>query len=271
MNEQNTQLAKNKSNADMYLPTTKNEAFKLAESFSKSGFCPSAYRGKPADVYLAMAYGAQIGLNPLLAVQNIAVVNGKPSVYGDALTAIAQGHPETEVYEDGYREDGTAFCRIVRQSKKGRREVYREFSVEMAKKAGLWGRNTWAQYPERMLLWRARGYAVRDIYADALMGLVSFEEAQDQPSQPMDRDVTPPAQADSSEAPAPKKKSSKADAIKNKVKPQEEAVEIDQEADSESQEEVILTPPEPIENEEVYEPSPEELAQGDSFFFGEDA
>lgn len=205
MNE-NTQLAKNKAGADMYLPTTKSEAYKLAESFSKSAFCPAAYRNKPADVYLAMAYGSQIGLNPLLAVQNIAVVNGKPSVYGDALTAIAQGHQETEEYQDGYTEDGTAFCKITRKG----RTIYREFSVEMAKRAGLWGKNTWAQYPERMLLWRARGWAVRDAFADVLMGLWSVEEAAEVSA---NRDVTP--QQESSAETGPVKK---AESLKEKIK-----------------------------------------------------
>lgn len=254
MNEQNTQLAKNKSNADMYLPSTKGEAYKLAESFSKSGFCPAGYRGKPADVYLAMAYGSQIGLNPLLAVQNIAVVNGKPSVYGDALTAIAQGHHETESYEDGYKQDGTAFCKI---SRKGR-TIYREFSVEMAKRAGLWGKNTWAQYPERMLLWRARGWAIRDAFADVLMGLWSVEEAVDNPIIPEDRNVTPgPDMGASDEIP---KTSTKAGSIKDRIKKQEDPTP--DESMEEMDESLDLTPPEPIENEVFPDDS------GDDFFFG---
>ena len=191
----------------MYLPSNKGEAFKLAESFSKSSFCPAAYRNKPADVYLAMAYGSQIGLNPLLAVQNIAVVNGKPSVYGDALTAIAQGHHETESYEDGYREDGTAFCKVTRKG----RTICREFSVDMAKRAGLWGKNTWAQYPERMLLWRARGWAIRDSFADVLMGLWSVEEAAEVPETRQDRDVTP-------EKPTMEPVANKADRLKQRLK-----------------------------------------------------
>jgi hypothetical protein len=204
MNESNNQIAKNKAGADMYLPTTKDDAWKMSESFSKSAFCPAAYRGKPADVYLAMAYGAQIGLNPLLAIQNIAVVNGKPSVYGDALTAIAQGHHETEEYEDGYKDDGSAYCKIVRKG----RTIYREFSEADAKRAGLWGRNTWAQYPGRMLLWRARGWAIRDAFADVLMGLWSAEEAMDVPSEG----------EKSSQAERKEKSKNKADVLKSKLK-----------------------------------------------------
>ena len=163
----------------IYLPETKDEAWQLAKSFSASSFCPKDYKGKPGDVFLAMAYGDQIGLNPLLAVQNVAVVNGRPSLYGDAMTAVAQGNPETELYEDGYRADGTAFCKIIRNKNGNKRTVEREFSEEDAKKAGLWGNNVWAKYPKRMLLWRARSWAIRDIYGDVLMGMMSFEEAQD--------------------------------------------------------------------------------------------
>ncbi len=170
-------LSRNSQNASIYLPDTKSDAYKFAMSFANSMFCPKVYQGKPDDVYLAMAYGAQIGLNPLLAVQNIAVVNGRPSVYGDALTAIVMGHPETTAYEDGYMADGTAYCRITRKGK----TVYREFSEAMARKAGLWGKDIWAKYPERMLLWRAKGNAIRDLYADVLMGMWSVEEARDVP------------------------------------------------------------------------------------------
>lgn len=175
--EGNNALSRNTQNASIYLPDTKSEAYKFAMSFANSMFCPKVYQGKPDDVYLAMAYGAQIGLNPLLAVQNIAVVNGRPSVYGDAMTAIVMGHPETQYYEDGYKEDGTAYCKITRKGK----TIYREFSEAMARRAGLWGKDIWSKYPERMLLWRAKGNAIRDLYADVLMGMWSVEEARDMP------------------------------------------------------------------------------------------
>jgi len=176
-------LSRNTQNASIYLPDTRSDAYKFALSFASSMFCPKVYQGKPDDVYLAMAYGAQIGLNPLLAVQNIAVVNGRPSVYGDALTAIVMGHPETQFYEDGYKADGTAYCKITRKGRSSTAgiTVYREFSEAMARKAGLWGKDIWAKYPERMLLWRAKGNAIRDLYADVLMGMWSVEEARDMP------------------------------------------------------------------------------------------
>ena len=220
----NNSMARSNQNANIYLPDTRNDAYKFAEQVARSSFCPAAYRGKPADVYLAMAYGAQIGLNPLLAVQNIAVVNGRPSVYGDALTAIVMGHPETESYEDGYKDSETAYCRITRKG----RTVYREFTVTMAKKAGLWGGNVWSKYPERMLLWRAKGNAIRDLYADVLMGMWTVEEAVDMPKTLEEdlQNITPREE----QKPQP-------DPEKMVDKPKEEPMKAEQELKKESVEE----------------------------------
>jgi hypothetical protein len=61
--------------------------------------------------------------------------------------------------------------------------VESRFSVEDAKRAGLWGKQgPWTAYPKRMLSMRARGFAIRDCFADVLKGLITAEEAQDYPS-----------------------------------------------------------------------------------------
>jgi hypothetical protein len=57
------------------------------------------------------------------------------------------------------------------------------FSVSDAKRAGLWGKSgPWANYPERMLKYRARGFCLRDAFPDVLKGLITIEEANDYPT-----------------------------------------------------------------------------------------
>jgi hypothetical protein len=64
--------------------------------------------------------------------------------------------------------------------RRDRSAVVRTFSEADAKKAGLWGKSgPWAQYPARMLQMRARGWALRDAFPDALKGLGIREEVQD--------------------------------------------------------------------------------------------
>jgi hypothetical protein len=143
-------------------------------------------------------WGAELGLGPLQAIQNIAVINGKPSIYGDAAMALVRGHPACEWVREGVEGDGDArhgFCEVKRS--KSPQPERRTFSVADAKRAGLWGKSgPWTQYPDRMLQMRARGFAIRDVFPDALRGVITAEEAEDMPEprrvENLARDPEPP-------------------------------------------------------------------------------
>jgi hypothetical protein len=65
--------------------------------------------------------------------------------------------------------------------RKGRTPVTAKFSVEDAKRAGLWAKQgPWSAYPKRMLQMRARGFALRDAFPDVLKGMITAEEAIDE-------------------------------------------------------------------------------------------
>jgi hypothetical protein len=167
-----------------FAPANINEAIKFSEMLSKSQMVPKAYQGKPEDILVAVQWGYEVGLAPMQALQNIAVINGKPSVYGDAAMALVLASPTCEGIEETIEGEGTpnpvAVCTAKR---KGRSPVVARFSVEDAKRAGLWGKQgPWTAYPKRMLAMRARGFALRDAFADVLKGLITSEEAQDYPS-----------------------------------------------------------------------------------------
>lgn len=166
-----------------FAPTSITEAIKFSEMLAKSNMVPRAYQGKPEDILVCVQWGYEIGLAPMQALQNIAVINGKPSVYGDAAMALVLASPVCEGIEESIEDEGTpnpvAVC-IARR--KGRAPVESRFSVEDAKRAGLWGKQgPWTAYPKRMLAMRARGFAIRDAFADVLKGLITAEEAQDYP------------------------------------------------------------------------------------------
>jgi len=167
-----------------FAPTTLTEAMEFSTMLAKSSMVPKAYQNKPEDILVACQWGMEIGLAPLQALQNISVINGKPSVYGDAAMALVQNSSVCEDIEEFVEGDGTqnpvAVCIAKR---KGRRPVTARFSVEDARRAGLWGKQgPWTQYPKRMLQMRARGFALRDAFPDVLKGLITAEEAQDYPT-----------------------------------------------------------------------------------------
>lgn len=171
-------------------PRSLDEAMKYAEVIASSDIVPQDYKGKPGNVLIAMQMGIELGLPALQAIQNIAVVNGRPAVYGDSLMAIARSHPTCEYIQETF--DDPKMVATCRAKRKGQPEEVRTFSQMEAETAGLWGKNTWKAYPKRMLQMRARSYAVRDVWPDALRGIAMAEEVQDIPP----RDVSPAPQAD---------------------------------------------------------------------------
>lgn len=177
-------------------PSNLKEAMEYAAIIANSAMVPKTYQGKAGDILVAVQMGAELGLKPIQALQNIAVINGKPSVYGDALLALVQAHSSFEDIKEWYDEKtNTAFCRVKR---KNQTEHTVSFNVEDAKKAGLWGKSgPWTQYPKRMMQMRARGFALRDKFADALGGLITVEEAQDyQVVDTPEKNVTPITKTD---------------------------------------------------------------------------
>ena len=161
--------------------TTMADALAFAEMVSKTEFAPKDFKGKPEACLLAIQHGAEIGLSPMQSLQSIAVVNGRPTIYGDAALAVCLASPVCEWVTESVDGDGdkmTATCSAQRRGYP--KPITSTFSVADAKAAGLWAKGgPWSQYPKRMLAMRARGFALRNAFADVLRGLVTAEEAGD--------------------------------------------------------------------------------------------
>jgi hypothetical protein len=188
-----------------FAPATMDEAMKFSEMLARSSMVPRQYQGKPEDVLVACQWGREIGLAPMQALQNIAVINGKPSVYGDAAMALVQASSVCEGIEESFEnEDTMQMVAVCVAHRKNRKPVVARFSIADAQRAGLWNKQgPWTAYPKRMLQMRARGFALRDAFPDVLKGLITAEEAQDYPDQPA-KDVTPAKPANPLDAlPAP--------------------------------------------------------------------
>ena len=171
-------------------PSNMAEAMQFAETMAASSFVPKAFQGKPADIVVAVQWASEVGLAPFAALQSMAVINGKPSLYGDGMMALITGHPEYVSHKE-WREGDEAFCTIVRMRFGEKVETTRSFSMNDAQRARLTGKGPWQQYPKRMLQMRARGFAARDSFPDALAGVIIKEEALDYPTGPTEpRDIT---------------------------------------------------------------------------------
>lgn len=181
----------NENTMTFLAPRNAMEAFEIANNLAQSSLIPSAMKGKPADIVVAMAYGAELGLQPLQSLQNIAVINGRPSLWGDAVRALVLNSHDLKSLKE-WNEGDVFYCEIVRATRSGGEiTVTKSFSNADATQAGLLGKQgPWKQYPDRMKQMRAFGFAARDAYSDRLRGFITREEAEDMPAQP-ERDVTP--------------------------------------------------------------------------------
>ena len=152
-----------------------DEMARFCKAVVSSTLAPKSF-DTPEKVMVAIQAGLEVGLAPMQALQSIAVVNGKPVIFGDAALALAMRHPEFEDIEES-ADDDKAVCTVKRR---GRTACVRTFTMADAKRAGLWGKQgPWSSYPARMLQMRARSYALRDSFPDALKGLGVAEEVRD--------------------------------------------------------------------------------------------
>jgi hypothetical protein len=172
------------------VPTTFEECQRFGALLAASGMVPKEFAGKPEACAVAVMQGLEIGLSPMAALQSIAVINGRPTLWGDGALAVVRASGLLEWLTE-HTDGDTAWCEAKRRGQE--QTIKRSFSDADAKAAGLLGKvGPWTQYRPRMRQMRARAWVLRDGFADALKGMGIAEEVNDIP--PM-RDVTPKSSA----------------------------------------------------------------------------
>ncbi len=182
------------------IPQNFDQLVTFSEMAAATDMVPKDYRGKPGNIMLAVQMGSELGLSPMQSINSIAVINGRPGVWGDGLIGLCRASPLCEdIVEtiEGEGDERTARCVAKRR---GSAATSGAFSVADAKRAGLWqteervrrkdrqgnwfdttNDSPWFRYPDRMLQNRARGFALRDAFPDILRGLKTVEELRDTP------------------------------------------------------------------------------------------
>jgi hypothetical protein len=174
-------------------PRDMGEAMEMAKMVAASNLVPKDYRGNPGNVLVAWSLGAPMRLNLLQCLRCMMVINGIPQLYGDGPLAVCQGSSRwSDIKETLENEDTPEMVAVCTVYKKGESPATRKFSVQDAKVAKLWGKaGPWTNFPKRMLQLRARAFALRDKFADALSGIGIHEELVDITDQVTVRDAEP--------------------------------------------------------------------------------
>lgn len=174
----------------------------LAKLLYDGGMC-NKHITKPAQLAARIFAGHEVGLKPVQSVNWIAIMGGRAVIWGDAALALVRmsgmlDGDITETYE-GEGDERRAVCVTKRKGAVCQRVT--TFSVADAKKAGLWGKQgPWTEYPDRQLMWRARGWNLRDNFNDVLCGLGIAEEEMDVPQPVRQLNVPAPLPPTAAEA-----------------------------------------------------------------------
>lgn len=170
------------------------QATLIADLLVKGGYAPKGASVEFATV--AILQGALLGLNPIQSLQNIAVVNGRPTLYGDGMAAVVKSSKsfagEKVEYVKGEKDNPLACVfKVWRRVNDKDVETEETFSVADARRAGLWPEfdekgnlvrgkiGPWKTNPKQMLFNRARAFAYRHAFPDLLQGIRCYEEERD--------------------------------------------------------------------------------------------
>lgn len=146
------------------------EQMQYAKTVCQGSLVPSAYRGQPANVLIAMDFGRSMGLSPAESLYRITVINGRPSASAELIAANVRraGHRLRVTKDDKAR---TATCEIVRRDDPDF-TFTATWDMAKAQQANLSGKENWRKYPMAMLTARSITECARDACSDALYGVI---------------------------------------------------------------------------------------------------
>ncbi len=160
-----------------FAPTSMEQGIRLAEMLARSALVPSAVRGKPADIFVILATGRELGIGPMQALSDINVIQGKPVMSADLMVSQCKKHPEVCRY---IRLVETNEQRAVYETQRvGSPEPERfAFTMDDAKRLGLDGKDNYKKQPKTMLRRRCAAALAREVYPDLVRGY-DPDEAED--------------------------------------------------------------------------------------------
>lgn len=166
-------------------------AMQASEMLATSSMVPTTYQNNPGSCFIALNTALRLRMDPLMIMQNLYVVQGRPSWSGQFAIALVNICPKFELtwFEFRNGQDFQAGVRMCAKLKNGM-DVFGTWITPEMVKAEKWG-NKWNTMPEQMYQYRAAAFFARTNCPEALLGLRVEGEAEDMAdkSQP---DIKPP-------------------------------------------------------------------------------
>lgn len=150
-------------------PGSLTEQMQYVQQVAGAGILPQAYKGRPADILVAIGLGQSMGLSPMESLYRIDVIQGKPTLSAELIAAQVRkaGHRLRIVKDE---ENLSVTATIIRAD-----DPEAPFSVtrdqKWAERMGLAGKDNYRKQPLTMLKWRAVTAVAREACPEALYGV----------------------------------------------------------------------------------------------------
>lgn len=171
-----TELAKRDLGAAFELRSF-DDAVRFVEMVANTAMVPEAFRGKPAELFAAVAYGAEVGMTPMQALRSIHVIKGTPIMKAEARLARVMASPACEYLVLVESTDAVATWEAKRRGAPS--PVRMSYTIEQAKRAGQTRNPTWQAHPEAMLRWAAVRALTSAVFPDVVGGLPTEHDVED--------------------------------------------------------------------------------------------
>lgn len=166
-------------------PKIMNMSFRTANMLSKSGLVPDSYRGSPENCLVAIDISNRLGLSPIMVMQNLYIVKGKPSWSGSFCAAAVNGSGRFSPLEFVFvGEPGTMSHGCYARARRRSNDtlcVSDTVTMQMAADEGWLSKpgSKWKTMPIQMMQYRAAAFFARIHCPDTLLGIYTYEEIQD--------------------------------------------------------------------------------------------
>lgn len=173
-------------------PFSNGDAFKLAcamaERISESTFIPTEYQGQPSNVLVALDYAARLNISPVMLMQNMDVVKGRPGLRGSFYAGLINKSPlfsrlryEWRGTDNPGKEPTLDYgCRAYATEQATGEVVYGAWIDWRMVKGEGWDKNTkWTTMREQMFMYRATSFWARVNASDITLGMYESEELRD--------------------------------------------------------------------------------------------
>ena len=160
-----------------------DQLLRAANMLSQTSIIPATYQGKPQDCFVALEMATRMGVSPLVVMQNMYVVKGKPAWAGQACTMFINSCGKfagvKHVYTGEKGTDSRGCYVTATRISDGVQVNGVEVTIAMAKAEGWTANTKWRNMPELMLAYRASAFFARVHCPEALMGVQLADEIYD--------------------------------------------------------------------------------------------